>query len=54
MKENGKATFEEWGSNRAIARGWKVYEMEGGHYSMSDQPHNLVALLELILKNRPA
>lgn len=51
MIENGKATFEEWGANRAAANGWKVHKMEGGHYSMRDQPDKLVEKLELILKN---
>ena len=49
MRENGNSTFEAWGSNRALDRGWKVYEMEGGHYSMRDQPDKLIDKLELIL-----
>ena len=52
MKENGKATFEEWGSNRVIGNGWKVYEMDGGHYAIRDQPDKLVEKLEVVLKNR--
>ncbi len=51
MKEDGKATFEEWGTNRAIAYGCIVHEMEGGHYPMRDQPDKLIEKLELILKN---
>ncbi len=51
MKQHGKATFEEWGSKRAVANGWKVHEMEGGHYSMRDQPEALVEMLKHILKN---
>ena len=51
MKEDGKASFEEWGSSRAKVNGWTVYEMEGGHYSMREQPDKLVEILEIILKN---
>ncbi|MFC4636570.1 alpha/beta fold hydrolase [Dokdonia ponticola] len=51
MRQDGVANFEEWGSKRAIANGWDVYEMEGGHYAMRDQPDRLVEKLELILKN---
>ena len=51
MIEDGKAGFEQWGSSRAEANGWTIYEMEGGHYSMRDQPDKLVEMLENILKN---
>lgn len=51
MSEEGKATFQEWGSNRAIANGWKVHKLEGGHYSMRDQPDKLVDKPKLILEN---
>lgn len=49
MRENGNATFEEWGAKRATANGWKVHEMEGGHYPMRDQPEKLVEKLENML-----
>lgn len=51
MTEDGKATFQEWGANRAVVNGWKVHKMEGGHYSMRDQPDKLVEKLEVILEN---
>ncbi|MCK0148180.1 alpha/beta hydrolase [Arenibacter sp. F26102] len=52
MKEDEKATFEEWGAKKALLNGWKIYEMEGGHYAMRDQPEKLVEKLELILRDR--
>lgn len=52
MVKNGKAEagFTDWGANRAKERGWKILTFEGGHYSMREQPEELVEKLELILK----
>ncbi|QHV93734.1 alpha/beta fold hydrolase [Spirosoma endbachense] len=53
MTKNGKSdsATDKMGVNRARARNWKVYNFEGGHYSMREQPYNLVKKLELILQN---
>lgn len=50
MMKDGKGDFEEYGASRARARGWKIFTLEGGHYSMRDQPEALVKKLETVLK----
>ena len=54
MTKNGKSDSEtdKMGVNRARARNWKIYAFEGGHYSMREQPENLVRELELVLRAR--
>lgn len=39
---------DQMGVVRARARNWPVYTLEGGHYSMREQPDNLVKKLEEI------
>lgn len=53
MTKNGKGDDgkDKMGVNRARARHWKVYALEGGHYAMRDQPENLVRELELVLQD---
>jgi pimeloyl-ACP methyl ester carboxylesterase len=53
MTQNGKSSpgHDKMGVNRARARNWKVYAFEGGHYSMREQPENLVRELELVLRD---
>lgn len=52
MTKNGKSdsATDKMGVNRARERNWKVYTFEGGHYSMREQPENLVKKLELVLQ----
>lgn len=52
MTKDGKSNPEsdKMGLVRAKARNWKVYPFEGGHYSMREQPENLVKKLEQILQ----
>ena len=50
MTKDGKGGMEEWGASRARAKNWKIYTFEGGHYSMRDQPAELVKKLETIIK----
>jgi len=50
MMKDGKGRFTNWGANRAKERGWKIITFEGGHYSMREQPEELVKKLEMILK----
>jgi pimeloyl-ACP methyl ester carboxylesterase len=51
MTKNGKSdsATDKMGVNKAHARGWKIYTFEGGHYSMREQPENLVKKLETVL-----
>jgi pimeloyl-ACP methyl ester carboxylesterase len=51
MTKNGKSDSgtDKMGLVRAKARNWKVYTLEGGHYSMREQPENLVKKLESVL-----
>ncbi len=51
MTKNGKSDShtDAMGLSRARARNWKIYPFEGGHYSMREQPENLVKKLELVL-----
>lgn len=48
MTKAGKSSTEhdKMGLLRAKARKWKVVTFEGGHYSMREQPENLVKKLE--------
>ncbi|MFD1143649.1 alpha/beta fold hydrolase [Larkinella insperata] len=52
MTKNGKSdpATNKMGVDRARARNWAIYSFEGGHYSMREQPQNLVKKLELILQ----
>jgi pimeloyl-ACP methyl ester carboxylesterase len=52
MTKDGKSNMgtDQMGVNRAKARNWKIYTFEGGHYSMREQPENLVKKLELVLQ----
>lgn len=52
MTQNGKSNSDtdKIGLNRAKARNWKVFTFEGGHYSMREQPENLVKKLEAVLQ----
>ena len=52
MTKNGKSdsAADKMGLYRARTRNWKVYNFEGGHYSMREQPENLVKTLELVLQ----
>jgi hypothetical protein len=54
MTKNGKSDTgtDKMGVSRARVRNWKVYTFEGGHYSMREQPENLVKKIELVLKNK--
>lgn len=51
MTQNGESNSDtdKIGLNRAKARNWKIYTFEGGHYSMREQPENLVNKLESVL-----
>lgn len=51
MTQNGKTTHESMGYDKAKARNWKIYTLEGGHYAMREQPENLVKKLEEVLQN---
>jgi pimeloyl-ACP methyl ester carboxylesterase len=50
MTKDGKGSpgHDKMGVVRARARKWKIYTLEGGHYSMREQPENLVKKLEEI------
>jgi len=43
---------DKMGLNKARARGWKIYSLEGGHYAMREQPVQLVKKLEEVAANR--
>lgn len=51
MTKDGKGSpaHDKMGIVRARAREWKIYTLEGGHYSMREQPENLVKKLEEIV-----
>jgi len=55
MTKNGKSApaTDQMGLNRARQRNWPIYPFEGGHYSMREQPENLVKKLDLILEKKP-
>lgn len=44
MTKDGKGGFEE-SAKRARQRKWKIITLEGGHYSMREQPEELVKIL---------
>ncbi|MCF0062833.1 alpha/beta fold hydrolase [Dyadobacter chenwenxiniae] len=48
MTKEGKSSPEhdKMGLLRAKARNWKIFTFEGGHYSMREQPENLVKKLK--------
>lgn len=50
MTKDGKGSpgHDNMGIVRARARKWNIYTLEGGHYSMREQPGNLVKKLEEI------
>ena len=50
MTRNGNANFES-GAQRGRERGWRIYEIEGDHYPMRNQPDILVEKIEFILQN---
>ncbi|MCR6642782.1 MAG: alpha/beta hydrolase [Sporocytophaga sp.] len=52
MTKDGKSesAYNAMGLNKAKERNWKIYSFEGGHYSMREQPENLVKKLEQVLK----
>lgn len=52
MTKDGKGSPEhdKMGILKARARKWKIYTLEGGHYSMREQPENLVKKLEEIVQ----
>jgi pimeloyl-ACP methyl ester carboxylesterase len=54
MTKDGKSNSgtDKMGLLRAKERKWKVYTFEGGHYSMREQPANLVKKLEQILQDQ--
>ena len=43
-----KGGFEKW-ANKARQRKWKILTLEGGHYSMREQPEELVKKLLMAL-----
>lgn len=52
MTKEGKSNpeYDKLGLTRARARKWKVFTFEGGHYSMREQPENLVKKLEEVIQ----
>lgn len=52
MTNDGKGSpgHDKMGIARARERKWKIYTLEGGHYSMREQPENLVKKLEEIIQ----
>lgn len=54
MTKNGQSNplNDKMGLNKARARGWKVYSLEGGHYAMREQPVPLVKKLEEVAASR--
>ena len=52
MTKNGKSNpaNDQMGLRRAQERNWKIYQFEGGHYSMREQPEKLVKKLETVLQ----
>ncbi|WP_421825741.1 hypothetical protein [Larkinella sp.] len=51
MTKNGKSNRlnDQMGLNKARERRWKIYEFEGGHYSMREQPEKLALKLQEVL-----
>jgi len=54
MTKNGKSDSakDQMGLSKAKSRNWKIYTFEGGHYSMREQPENLVEKINQILKEQ--
>jgi pimeloyl-ACP methyl ester carboxylesterase len=54
MTKDGKSNpgTDQMGVVKARARNWKIYTFEGGHYSMREQPGNLVKKIELVLRDQ--
>jgi len=54
MTKNGQSNplNDKMGLNKARARGWKVYSLEGGLYAMREQPAQLVKKLEEVVVGR--
>lgn len=54
MTKNGESNpaTDKMGLNKAKERNWKIYTFEGGHYSMREQPENLVKKLEQVLQQK--
>jgi pimeloyl-ACP methyl ester carboxylesterase len=52
MTKAGKSSPEhdKMGLVRAKAKKWRIFTFEGGHYSMREQPENLVEKLEEVLQ----
>jgi pimeloyl-ACP methyl ester carboxylesterase len=52
MTKDGKTSsqHDQMGLKKARERHWKIYPFEGGHYSMREQPGNLVKKLEEVLQ----
>lgn len=53
MTKNGESNplNDKMGLDKARARSWKIYSMEGGHYSMREQPAQLVRKLEEVIRS---
>lgn len=53
MTKDGKSSpaHDKMGLLRARARKWRVFTFEGGHYSMREQPENLVKKLEEVTQH---
>lgn len=51
MTKNGESNplNNKMGLDKARARSWKIYPMEGGHYAMREQPVQLVRKLEEVI-----
>jgi pimeloyl-ACP methyl ester carboxylesterase len=54
MTKSGKSSSlnDQLGLNKARDRGWKIYQLEGGHYAMREQPDKLVEKLEEVLRGK--
>lgn len=54
MTKNGESNpyTDKMGVVKARERRWKIYTFEGGHYSMREQPENLVNKIELVLQKQ--
>lgn len=53
MTQNGESNplNNQMGLDKARARGWKIYSMEGGHYSMREQQVQLVRKLQEVISS---
>ncbi|MCE6988101.1 alpha/beta fold hydrolase [Dyadobacter sp. CY323] len=54
MTKNGESNplNNQMGLDKARERNWKIYKFEGGHYSMREQPENLVKKLQEVTIGR--